>query len=187
MADHAPDQVDPRPLVGVSRCLLGDRVRYDGASKRTRWIVDVLSLHCDFLPLCPEVEAGLGIPRPPVRLVGAPERPRVLGVADSRLDVTQRLNDYIARTLPRLETVNGMILKSRSPSCGVSDTPVFAETGEEVAYGGGLFTRAVRHAYPVLPVIDENDLESEAGRVSFLIRVFRHRHRQMLRFPERNA
>lgn len=167
-----------RPLIGVSRCLLGDPVRYDGASKRSRWVVEVLSLHCDFLTICPEVEAGLGVPRPPVRLVKCGQQRRALGVANSRLDVTDPLQAYCEQALPRLQRVNGMILKARSPSCGVSDTPLFSDSGELLVEGPGLFTRMLLETYPELPVIDENGLETEAGRVGFLIQVFRRCHRQ---------
>ena len=179
MDDDRPDQENlAKPLIGVSRCLLGDPVRYDGESKRCRWITDMLSLHCDFLPICPEVESGLGVPRPALRLVGSTHHPRALGVTDSRLDVTEPLLRYAARTLPRLQSVSGMILKARSPSCGIFDTPVFSDSGEEPVLGGGLFTRALLEAYPDLPVIDETGLESESARVGFLIQVFRHCCRQ---------
>ena len=179
MPDDSSDQeVLAKPLIGVSRCLLGDPVRYDGASKRNRWIADVLSLHCDFLPVCPEVESGLGVPRPALQLVGSPQQPRALGVADSGLDVTEPLLEYFAQCRPRLRDVSGMILKSRSPSCGVLDTPVFSGNGQELAHGAGLFTRALLQTYPELPVIDENGLASESGRVGFLIQVFRYRRRQ---------
>ena len=184
LSDHS---IPLKPLIGVSRCLLGDPVRYNGESRRSRWVADVLSLHCDFVPICPEVEAGLGVPRPALRLVGSPNQLRAVGVADAQLDVTDQLRSYFKQLEPRLQGVCGMILKARSPSCGVSDTPVFTPADERLEEGAGLFTRAVLQAFPGMPVIDETGLESESGRIGFLIQIFRRCYRQPLSPPSNKA
>ena len=164
-----------KPIIGVSRCLMGEAVRYDGGSKPVPWIRDILSEHCDLLALCPEVEAGLGVPRPPVRLVGSMDSPRALGVEDPALDVTELLLKIGADKREAIAAMDGLILKAGSPSCGIFDTPVFDDKGMETGQGGGLFSRTCRENFPGLPLIDESFLENEAGRVGFLIQVFRYR------------
>ena len=167
-----------KPMIAVSRCLLGDAVRYDGGGCRVDWIVEALSQHCELVPVCPEMEADLGIPRPPVQLVGPVEAPRALGVEDPALDVTDAINRAASDRIASLGEINGMILKSASPSCGVYDTPVHDPESGQQTHADGLFTRQLLQAYPGLPVIDELGLESETGRVGFLIQVFRYRCRQ---------
>ncbi|MCP3871332.1 MAG: DUF523 domain-containing protein [Gammaproteobacteria bacterium] len=184
MSDEKEDQIClEKPVIGVSRCLLGDRVRYDGSGERTPWIVEILSTHCDLLPLCPEVEAGLGVPRPPVRLVRNDDTLAVVGREDSSLDVTEALSRVWKDRRNDVVGMDGLILKSRSPSCGVADTPVFSETGTESTRGPGVFTRQCVEAFPLLPLIDELSLENEVGRVSFLIQVFRYRCRRLQALP----
>lgn len=172
-----------RPVVAVSRCLLGENVRYDGRNCRLTWIVDVLSEHCDLRGVCPEVEAGLGIPRPPVQLCRSPQGDTLLGRDDRGLDVTPQVTAASRGLLEALGPVDGFILKSRSPSCGVSDTPLFSPSnpGREPELGGGLFARMAAQAQPGVQVVDENSLADEAGRVSFLVGVFRHCCRRLAR------
>ncbi len=182
MPPENADQVcHEKPLIGVSRCLMGEEVRYDGGSKPVPWIVDILSEHCDLMPLCPEVEAGLGVPRPAVQLVGSMESPRALGVEDPTLDVTEALLRVGAERKGAINGMDGLILKARSPSCGLFDTPVFDSSGTEIGQDAGLLGRACRENFPNLPLTDELCLENEAGRVAFLIQVFRYRCRRLQR------
>ncbi|MCB1758776.1 MAG: DUF523 domain-containing protein [Gammaproteobacteria bacterium] len=159
----------------MSRCLLGEAVRYDGGSRHVPWITEVLSHHCRLLPLCPEVEAGFGVPRPPIRLVGDQERIEVQLVEDPSAYRTDQLSAAIGRLLPVVEQLDGLILKARSPSCGVHDTPLFDTAGESTP-GAGLFTRACLSCKPQLVIVDEQALVSEAGRVGFLLQLFRRHH-----------
>lgn len=165
-----------RPVVAVSRCLLGEDVRYDGGNCRVSWIVEMLSEHCDILGICPEVAAELGIPRPPVRLCVSAGELFLLGRDDPRLDVTAELLSASYRLLEDLHAVDGLILKSKSPSCGLSDTPIFdlSNLPVEAESGAGVFARLVTQQLPSVPAVDESALKSEAGRVSFLVGVFRH-------------
>ena len=179
--ENADQVCHEKPLIGVSRCLMGEEVRYDGGSKPVPWIVDILSEHCDLMPLCPEVEAGLGVPRPAVQLVGSMESPRALGVEDPTLDVTEALLRVGAERKGAINGVDGLILKARSPSCGLFDAPVLDSSGTEIGQDAGLFGRACRENFPDLPLTDESCLEKEAGRVAFLIRVFRYRCRRLQR------
>ena len=165
-----------RPLVAVSRCLLGEDVRYDGGNCRVPWIVDVLSEHCDILGICPEVAANLGTPRPPVQVCRSDGDECLLGRDDRALDVTAEVMTASYELIDDMKCVDGVILKSRSPSCGVSDTPVFDRSNPEVelGLGGGVFARLAARALPRVQIVDENALRDEAGRVSFLVGVFRH-------------
>ncbi len=177
-AESASPQDNERPLIAVSRCLLGESVRYDGSDRRVAWITDVLSVHCDFLRLCPEVEAGLAVPRPAVRLVAGEGSLRALGVADPDLDVTRELSRYSTGKVGLLGRVDGIILKAGSPSCGLTDTPRFDSSGREIGSGAGLFSRVAVAVWPALPATDEVALETEVARVAFLMQVFRYRCRR---------
>lgn len=167
-----------RPLVGVSACLVGEPVRYDGETKRDDWIAEVLAGEVELRPLCPEVGAGMPVPRPPIRCVAASDGStamRVVLVDDGR-DVTDDLNAFAARTLARLDLaqLDGFVFKARSPSCGLRDTPLFDghEQGAAiVSEGAGLWAARVRAEAPDLPVADEGDLLGEGGRAAFLARV----------------
>jgi uncharacterized protein YbbK (DUF523 family) len=171
-----PDAPLSQPLVGVSRCLLGEAVRYDGGSCHTPWITDVLSLHCRLIPLCPEVEAGFGVPRPPIRLIRHRGGVEVERVGNSGEFHTIELTSAIERLLSEVEQLDGLILKARSPSCGVGDTPLFDADGETMTLGAGLFTRRCLQRQPRLVIVDEQALASEGGRTGFLLQVLKRHH-----------
>ncbi len=157
-----------RPRVAVSSCLLGDPVRYDGTDRFNEIICNHLARRFELVAVCPEVGAGLGTPRPPVRLTGDPGRPLALGVEDAGLDVTAALRRFSGDWLIRTEGLSGLILKSRSPSCGLRDTPVFDRCGAVRSRGAGLFTREVLRRYPRLPVEDEAGLLDVECRNAFI-------------------
>jgi len=150
-----------KPRIGISRCLLGDAVRYDGQSKANRIILDELVQLFDFIPVCPEVEAGLGIPRPPVQLSGSIEQPRLLGRDDPSIDITELMSDYCKVKPGELDKLAGFIFKSRSPSCGLHSTPVFIDGRQVTDSSRGVFARAMCTRYPEMAVIEETDLENE--------------------------
>ena len=136
------------PVIGVSRCLLGERVRYDGAEKGDPRIIALAGTAFEVVPLCPEVGASLPVPRPPVHLVERNARIRMIGVDRPQLDVTAAVEDWIERTLPLLHRLDGLLLKSRSPSCGVDSTPLQTDRG--LALGGGLLVRRLRPSFDFL-------------------------------------
>ncbi|HZA13326.1 MAG TPA: DUF523 domain-containing protein, partial [Myxococcaceae bacterium] len=107
-----------RPRVGISACLLGHAVRWDGAHKRDGWLVDVLGPRVEWVPVCPEMEVGLGVPREPIRLVGDPRAPRL--ISESGNDLTERMQSWVRRRTGELAALAlaGYVLKSNSPSCG---------------------------------------------------------------------
>ncbi len=152
-----------KPRIGVSACLLGEAVRYDGTAKPNQWILKVLSGRAELVPLCPEVGAGLGVPRPPVHLVQVGNDIRALGVEDPALDVTVPLRSWSMEMSPVLSTLDAVILKSRSPSCGVGSAPLHTPGGEPLGMTSGLFARYLSESFPGLLVLDDQLLE-EGGR-----------------------
>lgn len=157
-----------RPVLGVSSCLLGERVRYDGRDKREPYLADTLQAYFELRPVCPEVGIGLGVPRPPIHLVGDPERPRVVGVGDERLDVTGALEDFGRRTAAELSGVSGYLFKRGSPSCGLRAVPVAADDRGPGGQGTGAYARQIRSAHPALPTAEERLLRDPRRREAFL-------------------
>ncbi len=161
-----------RPVVGVSQCLLGDAVRYDGKSKTNDIVLDQLALLFELLPVCPEVEAGLGIPRPPVQLTASIERPRLTGRDDASIDVTDTMYAYCKHKPAELNKLAGFIFKSRSPSCGLQSTPVFIN-GECISdTSSGVFAASLCQAYPDLIVIEESQLDDKNTLDSFIKSIY---------------
>lgn len=170
-----PGKVNPKGIkLAVSSCLLGENVRYDGGNKYDAYIVKTLGEHFELIPICPEVGAGLAIPRPPIQLISLNNRIRAIGAEDPERDVSDRLTAFARQQVNTLDELCGYIFKSRSPSCGVTDTRIMTDHGEIT--GPGLYASLIMTAQPQLPVIDEQGLKSAAGRDNFLERIFaRHR------------
>ncbi len=151
-----PKTSTTKPLVGVSRCLLGDAVRYDGKSKASSIVLEKFSKLFTLVPVCPEVEAGLCIPRPPVELTGSIENPKLTGRDDPALDVTIIMQQYCDIKPAELDQLSGFIFKSRSPSCGLDSTPVFINDVCISETSRGVFARALCIHNPSLPVIEDS-------------------------------
>ena len=158
--------------VGVSGCLLGHAVRYDGGHKHDRYLTEVLGKYLEYVPYCPEALAGLGIPRPPIRLSGNPEAPRAIQVADASVDVTGALVRVARDTAPRMGALRGYIFKRGSPSCGMERVKVYGAPGKSPRMGRGLFAREIMAAHPLLPCEEEGRLNDAPLRESFVERVF---------------
>ena len=167
--------------LGVSACLLGAKVRFDGGHKRNRFIIEELGAHFEFVPFCPEVAIGMGAPRPPIRLVGEVQAPRAVGSRDDSLDVTDALREYSATTAARLGGVCGFVFKKDSPSCGIERVKVYSNTGMPHRDGSGIFARAVQEANPLLPVEEEGRLNDPGLRENFVSRVLVYARWQALR------
>ena len=163
--------------VGVSSCLLGARVRYDGQHKRDAFLEDVLAPFVTFVPVCPEVEVGMGVPREPVHLVRGPRgRTRMVAI-DSGDDWTARMEAFAARRVEALaaQELSGYVLKAKSPSCGMERVKVFdrpAAKSPPRHDGMGLFARALRERLPNLPVEEEGRLHDPRLRENFVERLF---------------
>jgi uncharacterized protein YbgA (DUF1722 family)/uncharacterized protein YbbK (DUF523 family) len=166
--NHSEENMLP---IGVSRCLLGDEVRYDGGHKRNRYMTDVLGDYFSWQPVCPEVEAGLGTPRPAIRLVQTEVGLRVLGKDD--LDVTDNLDVVADTRIPALRTakIRGFIFKKDSPSCGMERVRLYSNGG--VSRGGvGVFAARIAEEWPNLPTEEEGRLNDKRLRENFIERVF---------------
>ncbi len=165
-----------RPIrVGVSACLLGERVRYDGDHRRDRFLVERLGRRLAWVSLCPEAEAGFGVPRETLRLVGDAAAPRMLGTETGR-DRTEEMMAWALTTVESLEPLGlcGFVLKRGSPSCGPAAVKLYATTdpGEEPRSAAtGLFARAMAERYPELPLADEEMLADRGIAAGFLRRV----------------
>lgn len=171
--DRAADGDAPARIpVGISSCLLGEEVRYDGGHKLDRYVTGVLGRWFEYVPFCPEALAGLGIPRPPIRLAGDPAAPRAVRVGDDSFDVTEALAATARRVVPEVAGLRGYIFKRASPSCGMERVKVYHAPGKSPRMGRGLFARAVMDAYPLLPCEEEGRLNDPTLRESFVERVF---------------
>jgi uncharacterized protein YbgA (DUF1722 family)/uncharacterized protein YbbK (DUF523 family) len=159
--------------LGVSSCLLGEAVRYDGGHKRDRFVRDVLGRFVTFVPVCPELESGLGVPRPPMRLVREGDRVRLVEIASGR-DHTRALERFAVARLRSLRALElcGYVLKKDSPSCGMERVKVYGGGATPQRSGSGVFARALREAFPSLPVEEEGRLCDPALRENFIERVF---------------
>jgi len=167
--------------VGISSCLLGREVRFDGGHKRDPFINRALSAYFEFVPFCPEVEIGLGVPRDPIRLERRGGEVRAVGVRQPDLDVTGPLGDYARQVVRGNPDLSGYILKSKSPSCGMERVKVYdAATGIPAADGVGAFARIVMEQWPELPVEEEGRLNDPVLRENFIERVFTYRRWQDL-------
>ena len=166
-----------RPRVGISRCLLGEPVRYDGGHKHNQVVAEELGRHFHWVPVCPEVECGLGIPREPLQLFGPRTAPRLI-TSHSNRDITDMMvkcADAHIRGL--LKTgIHGFILKARSPSCGVDNVPLHGAQ-DRSDNGRGLFASAVIAQCPSLPIEDEARLQHRDMRRQFIERVAKY-HRE---------
>jgi len=150
--------------VGVSSCLLGEEVRFNGGHKRFRFLTDELGPYVDWVPYCPEIEIGLGTPREPIRLT-----------ADGRLVNRSGTSDHTSAmtALPLPFAVDGYVFKAKSPSCGVWGIPRYWDDGQASgAHGRGLYAGRVIEAFPVLAVEDEGRLNDAGLREAFVERVF---------------
>ena len=153
-----------RPIrLGVSACLLGEAVRYDGGHKRDPWLTDVLGKRVEWVPVCPELESGMGVPRPPMRLERQGRAVRLVEIA-SRRDHTARMRHLAVRRLRALRALCGYVLKKDSPSCGMTRVKLYGTHGPARREGTGLFAAALREAWPSLPVEEEGRLHDPALR-----------------------
>jgi uncharacterized protein YbbK (DUF523 family)/uncharacterized protein YbgA (DUF1722 family) len=172
--------------VGVSACLLGQEVRYDGGHRRDRWLTDALGRFAEFVPVCPEVEIGLGVPRPTIRLEdrGGGGGVRLVEPAGG-VDLTDRMARFSAKRAAALgrADLSGFVLKSKSPSCGLAGVEVRRPHGGAPRRDGrGLFAAALVARHPHLPVEEEGRLADPSLRERFVVRLFAHRRlRDLLR------
>ena len=171
--------------VGISTCLLGEEVRWDGGHKRDRFLTDLLAEYVEWVPVCPEVEIGMGIPREPVHLMRRDGKIRLLGTKSGH-DWTSRMESWSARRVRELEALDlcGYVLKKDSPSCGMERVKVRSEKGMPKKEGRGVFAGTLQDHAPALPVEEEGRLNDPALRENFIERIFAYRRLRSL-FAER--
>ena len=161
--------------LGISACLLGEPVRFDGGHKLDRFITDTLGKYVEFFPVCPEFECGLGVPREAMRLVGDPEAPRLMTIR-TKVDLTDRMVTWARKRVGELEQedLRGFIFKSKSPSSGMERVRVYNEPsqGSPVTRGVGMFARIFMEHFPLLPVEEEGRLHDPVLRENFIERLF---------------
>lgn len=166
-----PDEI----RLGVSACLLGEKVRFDGGHKHDRYITGTLAKYVTFVPVCPEVECGLPIPREAMRLVGDPAAPRLVG-SKSGEEFTDRMTRWAKRRVQELEKEDlcGFIFKKDSPSSGMERVKVYTK-GQPARKGRGVFAGMFMDHFPLLPVEEEGRLHDPVLRENFITRIFTYR------------
>jgi uncharacterized protein YbgA (DUF1722 family)/uncharacterized protein YbbK (DUF523 family) len=162
--------------LGISSCLLGNKVRYDGGHKLDQFLAGTLGRYVDWVPVCPETACGLGIPREIMALEGAPGSPRLRTVWTG-IDHTARLQKWARGEMKVLADIDisGFVFKARSPSCGLRDAKVFDAKCRVRSRGPGLFARAFMDTFPLLPVEDEGRMHDPGLRENFIERAFVYR------------
>jgi len=159
--------------IGISSCLLGNPVRWNAGHKLDRFLTNTLGQFVEYVPVCPEVEAGFGVPRESVRLVGNPENPRMI-TFKSKKDLTDQMKRWAIKRVKELEKEDlcGFIFKSDSPSSGMIRVKVYSEKGMPRKVGVGMFARAFMDHFPRIPVEDDGRLHNPAIRENFIERIF---------------
>jgi uncharacterized protein YbgA (DUF1722 family)/uncharacterized protein YbbK (DUF523 family) len=174
-------RVNDRPRVGISACLLGEAVRFDAGHKRDPFLVETFGTHVEWVPICPEVEAGFGTPRPPMRLVARGNAISLIVIKTGE-DVTARLTDYSDAKVEALagDDLSGYVLKKDSPSCGMERVKTYGPSGPAPRTGRGIFAAALMARFPSLPVEEEGRLNDPVLRENFVERVFAYRRLRQL-------
>jgi uncharacterized protein YbgA (DUF1722 family)/uncharacterized protein YbbK (DUF523 family) len=159
--------------IGISACLLGQQVRYDGGHKLDHYFRDTLGQFVEWVPVCPEVESGLSVPREAMQLVSVRKRRRLITVSTG-VDHTDRVLLWSRKKLAQLRKIKlcGFVFKSRSPSCAVTHADLFSLSGRKTGTVPGIFAKAFREHFPLIPVEEENSLQAPGVRENFFERGF---------------
>lgn len=154
----------------MSACLLGQKVRYDGNDKYSRVIGEELTKYCQLLAVCPEVEIGLGVPREKIQLTQVGTTIRVLKEKEPKEDVSEALITF-AKKFINQNSISGIVLQDKSPSCGVGNTKLFSEEGREIGVDSGLFAKTMMTRFPNIIVAQESQLQKKSDIISFVTRL----------------
>jgi uncharacterized protein YbbK (DUF523 family) len=171
-----------KPRVGISGCLLGDNVRYDGGNKWHRVIVEIVGPQVEWVPFCPEVEIGMGVPREPVNLVGLVDSPSLLAARTGK-NWSKEMKTFTRQKIQTLKEyrLNGYIFKNSSPSCGLKQVKVYEDQtlNKWAPLGVGVLAREFLLEFSDLPVADEKELSTEQEALEFIEKIKRHHSRQL--------
>lgn len=162
---HKPN---PPVRIGISSCLLGQNVRYDGGNTENTYVTEELARQFEFVPYCPEVAIGMGIPRPPIQLVDCDGEIHALGIDNPAMDLSLPLSEYGKHVASEIHDLSGFIFKRNSPSCGINDVKVLTANNHYELRGQGIFAQQIIQHLPSLPVIDEQQLMHKTLRQNFL-------------------
>lgn len=159
--------------IGISSCLLGEQVRYDGGHKRHHYLTDQLAPHVHFVSVCPEVECGLPIPREAMHLRGDSATPQLVSIRSGR-DLTEQLQSWCAHKIGELAALHlrGFVLKKNSPSCGLHRVKIYQDKGPPLTSGRGLFADLLTRAFPLMPVEEEGRLADARLRENFIEQIY---------------
>ena len=159
-----------QPSVAISACLNGENVRYDGASKPLIHAHSILAKELTLFPICPEVGAGMSIPRPPIQLEKHNEHIEVIGRSIKSINQTAALDQFRQQSFLDIgNDICGYIFKSKSPSCGLGSTPIFNQHNQQVDMGSGMQAIYFKQQLPWLPCVEESDLETESECLQFIL------------------
>ncbi|MBI5639292.1 MAG: DUF523 domain-containing protein [Nitrospirae bacterium] len=164
--------VQQKIKLGISSCLLGEKVRYDGGHKLDHFLRDTLGPYVEWTPVCPEVACGLPVPREAMHLTGSPDAPRLVTIGTGK-DYTARMQQWARGRMRELEKAGlcGFIFKSRSPSCAIQEVMVHDPSGSPCASGSGIFALIFMEHFPLMPVEDEARLADPEKRENFMERI----------------
>lgn len=175
-------EITEKPQIGVSACLLGHAVRFDGGHKRNSFVEEALGRFVDLHSVCPEAELGLGIPRPAIQLRKFQQEIRLVYSRTPEKDLTEDMQQFSRQRIEQLHSLDGFVFKKDSPSCGVFKVAVVDDcSGQKQRNGEGVFAGEFRRKYPTVPVEEEGRLNDDALRENFMERVYAHfRWRQFM-------
>jgi uncharacterized protein YbgA (DUF1722 family)/uncharacterized protein YbbK (DUF523 family) len=174
----SPDQIPEtpalsrKPVLGVSECLLGKEVRYNGGHKLSRYLTNVLSEYFEFRPICPEVQIGMSVPRAPIRLAEIKGEVRVIATDNPAMDYSDSLRNLAREVAPSMRDLSGFIFMQKSPSCGLKSTKVYGEKGQPLYMGDGAFSAELMQHLPLMPVTEIGRVNDSPIRENFIASVY---------------
>ncbi|UTV30075.1 YbgA family protein [Photobacterium atrarenae] len=160
--------------VGISACVLGQKVRFDGGHKQNRFVVDELAKYVDFKPVCPEVGIGMPVPRPAIQLLQLSDgSERLVASRDKSIDYTESMESFAHQHIPAFDSLCGYIVCAKSPTCGMERVKLYIENGNTVPGGSvGVYTRELMQRMPWLPVEEDGRLQDPVLRENFVFRIY---------------
>lgn len=161
-----------KPILGVSECLLGKEVRYNGGHKLSRYLTTVLAEYFEFRPICPEVQIGMTVPRAPIRLAEIKGQVRVIATDNPAVDHSDALSQLAMDVAPSMRDLSGFIFMQKSPSCGVKSTKVYGEKGQPLYMGDGAFSAELMRQLPLMPVTEIGRVNDSPIRENFISAVY---------------